>query len=115
MNELIRGILKSKTMRTNGGLLAALVAFWGDPALAGLPDEAKYALGGVLLLNMILRKVTNQSLEEKGYKPPDTKTMQAMEQRMREVFRDEIEKWGKEDTAGLEIPRPETVEYQEVG
>jgi len=112
MNELIRGILKSKVMRANGGLLAALVAFWSDPALAGLPDEAKYALGGVLLLNMVLRKVTNQSLEEKGYKPPDTKTMQAMEQRMREVIRDEIKKWGKEEVG---TPEPPTVEYQEVG
>lgn len=71
MNEKIRGSIKSKMMMGNGGLIAGLVGFWNDPALAFLPDKAKYIILGILAANMILRYLTNSSLAEKGKTEPE--------------------------------------------
>lgn len=109
MNELIRGIMKSKTMQANGGLLGTLLYFWNDPALASLPDKAKYVIIAVLVLNMLLRKATKTSLEEKGVKAPDTRQMALMEERMRQVVEDVLAK-EKNPTSPGDPDAPPTTE-----
>lgn len=68
MNETVRGSAKSKTILGNGAGIIGLITMWNSPELAMLPDKAKYIILGVMAANIILRYLTDKSIQEKGQK-----------------------------------------------